>query len=399
MFSNKCYFYFLFFLVVYSFNVFADVVKLKGGGKFQGEVTYADDEKLEIKVKTGIVAIQINRVLSIESSELIEIENLLSDAQRETRPEEALEICRIANDKLQTFKKVYPLSTAGIVEDVEKLMIKGRSIIAQIKERIKSKNLVLYHGKYISGDLKDLIVNEEKERAEKKKRKTVAVKYFEEANRFAKQKKYEQAIEKFKKAVEEMPDVVGPHYNLANLYEIQQDYGNALEEYQKVVAMEPAALDAYVALGEIYRKMGKIEKGISILKRAVEIIPNNVEARYNLAMFYLNISDYNNAILQCIEIVALDPDYTPASILLGRIYFQQKAYDKAAEAYERVIDKNPDSEEVHHLLGTLYRAQEKYTKAIEEYKKALEINPANSDARNSIEDLKILEKITRITKD
>ena len=399
MFSKRCYFYFLFFLIVCSCNVFADVIKLKGGGKFHGEVIYADDEKLEMKVKTGIVAIQINRVLSIESSELIEIENLLSEAQRETRPEEALEICRIASNRLETFKKVYPVSTAAITKDIERLMVKGRSIIAQIKERIKSKNLVLHDGKYISGDLRNLIVSEEKDRAEKEKRKTLAVKYFEEANRFAKQKKYKQAIEKFKKAIEEMPDVVGPHYNLANLYEIQQDYGNALEEYQKVVTIEPTALDAYVSLGEIYRKMSKKEKGISILKQAIEINPNSIEARYNLAMFYLNIGDYSNAVLQCCEIVDLDPDYTPASILLGRIYFQQKAYDKAAEAYERVIEKNPDSEEIHHLLGTLYRAQKKYTEAIKEYKKALEINPANSDARNSISELKVLEKITRITKD
>ena len=103
MFNKRCCFYFLFFLVVCSFNVFADVVKLKGGGKFQGEVMYADDEKLEMKVKTGVVAIQINKVLAIEPSELIEIENLLSDAQRETRPEEALEICGIASDRLETF--------------------------------------------------------------------------------------------------------------------------------------------------------------------------------------------------------------------------------------------------------------------------------------------------------
>ncbi|MBN2190636.1 MAG: tetratricopeptide repeat protein [Candidatus Aureabacteria bacterium] len=396
------HFIFIFFpLMIFTicFAASADVIRVEGGAVLKGDISYADNEMIEIKMPSGVVAIKKDKIISIKPAALEDIESLLTDAEVETRPEVALEMCGEASKKLDDFKRTYPVYTSDITKWVEKLNLKGRSIIAQIKERVKSENLVLYEGKYVSKDLRDLIVGEEQEREQKKERRQSAIGYFDEANTLVSQKKYDQAIEKYRKAVEEMPDAIGPHYNLAKIYDVKQDYRNAIKEYEKVVEIEPSILDAYVAMGEIYRKMNYVGQGIEVLKKAIEINPNLIESRYNLAMFYFNIKDYNNAILQCHEIVEQDPGFTPASILLGTIYFNKKAYDKAAEAYEMVLQKDPDSEEVHHLLGTLYRAQKKYSAAIKEYKKVLDINPNNKEAKESIEEIKVLEKITNIAED
>jgi RND family efflux transporter MFP subunit len=88
---------------------------------------------------------------------------------------------------------------------------------------------------------------------------------------YVREKRYGEAIESYKMAIDIDPDFAEAYYNLGSVYEKQKDYDTALEYYKKALSRRKDFREAQHKLTEIYSKQGKYEEAVKTYK---EILPS-----------------------------------------------------------------------------------------------------------------------------
>jgi tetratricopeptide (TPR) repeat protein len=107
---------------------------------------------------------------------------------------------------------------------------------------------------------------------------------------------YKQAIELYKKVVEESPSVISAYMRLAELHRMRGDYASAVKILEKLKYVRPDIERVYVLLGNIYfnrripgRRDFHIRQAIKNFKKALEINPDNPETYYALSGIYSSL--------------------------------------------------------------------------------------------------------------
>jgi Tetratricopeptide repeat/TPR repeat len=88
----------------------------------------------------------------------------------------------------------------------------------------------------------------------------------------------EQAIERYKAALELDPKYPIAHMNWANALRRQHKYAEAVEEYKKAIELDPKFASVYGQWGILLAGQEKYDEAIGKYKKAIEIDPMNVGA-------------------------------------------------------------------------------------------------------------------------
>ena len=107
----------------------------------------------------------------------------------------------------------------------------------------------------------------------------------EKGNALFQEKKYESALEQYRKAQVKEPDDPAVLYNLASaLYQVQdyQEAKNTLEKAVKHIEDKQLKQKALYNYGNTLYRLGDFEKSIEAYKGALELNPEDEDAKYNL---------------------------------------------------------------------------------------------------------------------
>ena len=102
---------------------------------------------------------------------------------------------------------------------------------------------------------------------------------------YARNKEYPKAVDLFRKAIAESPDLAEAHFNLAELLFQNKDYTNAISEYKKVVKIKPQDIESLYKLGLAYMNNADQAKAIEQFEKALAI--NSEYAGVKIALEYL----------------------------------------------------------------------------------------------------------------
>ncbi|MCU1289661.1 MAG: Serine/threonine protein kinase [Acidobacteria bacterium] len=106
--------------------------------------------------------------------------------------------------------------------------------------------------------------------------------FFRQGNKFYGQKKYEQAIEAYTKAIENNPNDYGIYNNRGIAYHATEQFEKAITDYNKAAELNPYDFSAYNNRGAAYEDIGNIEQAVADYKKALELDPDNKTAKNNL---------------------------------------------------------------------------------------------------------------------
>ena len=177
------------------------------------------------------------------------------------------------------------------------------------------------------------------------------------------EKKWEEAIEKYKTAVKIDPEFALAYNNWGNALQNQGKYRKAIEKYRKAVKIDPEFALAYNNWGNALEKEGQYAEAIAKYEKAITIDSDFTDANDNWGIALSN---------------------------WGVAYMRRDNYDKAIEKFERAVKKNPKHANAYTHLGRAYSRKKNCEAAIENYGKALEIKPENTRIRKLLK--KELEK-------
>lgn len=166
----------------------------------------------------------------------------------------------------------------------------------------------------------------------------------------AKEGRLDEAIERYRNALETSPNYLLARQDLALALTSQRKFDAAIEEYRSALRVQPA------------NPMLHADLGLTL-----------ADARRD-----------SEAIAEYREALRLQPNLGLAHVRLGNAMVRQGSIDAAVGEFEDAIRLEPSSAEAHNNLGVALASRGQVDAAIREFDEALRLNPAYVDARNNL---------------
>lgn len=167
--------------------------------------------------------------------------------------------------KKEEMEKVIQDSTSKIIINESKMNEMDKFII---DSKITIDENVFKMREYL--DQVDKFAQEAKE----SERMSEAYSWFNKGNKAYNDKKYEEAIEDYSKAIEINENFTEAYFSKCAAYINLQKFYNAIEDYKKILELNPNYTDAYYSLIQAYIQVGELDKAWETLNAFVKKEPN-----------------------------------------------------------------------------------------------------------------------------
>ncbi|MGD2185968.1 MAG: tetratricopeptide repeat protein, partial [Desulfobacterales bacterium] len=175
--------------------------------------------------------------------------------------------------------------------------------------------------------------------------------------------------------VKKSPQKARPYNNLGVALTDQGYYDEAIEKYQKALQIKPDYANALANLGLTLAKQGKVEQGIVHFMKALELDPKDYKTLNNLGVAFVTQNRNAEAIRYLSEALEISPYYAEAHNNLGVALKRQGRVQDAVDHFLFALKLDPEYAEARNNLGVALSEQGQYQEAIEHFSAALEISP------------------------
>lgn len=158
----------------------------------------------------------------------------------------------------------------------------------------------------------------------------------------------------------------------------EKKFEESIELYKKAIELDPKYVDAYDGWAYSLYEMKKYDEAAEIYKKALSLEPNNTFTNHYIGMNLEAQGMHDSAIMYYERSIQLDPAYDEVYVSYGDLLFEQKKYDQAAEMYNKAIDLERREFDAYTGLGKVYTEQNKLDEALSVLKKSIELNPENA---------------------
>ncbi len=169
--------------------------------------------------------------------------------------------------------------------------------------------------------------------------------WYEKGNKLARQKKDEEAIAAYDKAISIKPDYADAWLRKADSYFRLKSYDRAIEAYQRTIELNPQEYDAWLFLGHTYFGLEKYHQAIEAYQRTVELNPQEYDAWKFLAHASSSIGNYQQAVEAYQQAIELDSAENKAQIYLYLAYSLSdlNRLEEAIATIDKAIEIEPQN--------------------------------------------------------
>lgn len=200
----------------------------------------------------------------------------------------------------------------------------------------------------------------------------------------AKQRRFEEAAEKFRAAIELDPKPADFWRNLARAYLDLGRHADAEPCFQKVIDLEPELPANRRALAEFYRRRGKYDAAIALLERAMELDPSCAAFPHEKGRVLAEMKRYGEAKASYLLALEKDPDSSECLNDLGVACQELGEHDEAIRYLREAIRLRPGVVGVYNNLGVALNEQRRFEEAIECFNRGLAVGPDYALAWNNL---------------
>jgi protein O-mannosyl-transferase len=228
-------------------------------------------------------------------------------------------------------------------------------------------------------------------------------------------KRYERAIEQFKKAAEIAPTWSQPYDGLGSAYRELERYAEARDMYAKALEHSPEELLGpahrnlgymlyltndfdqaehhlleakkhrpkdpflYYYLGSLYRDMKRFEDAEAAFLKTIQLDRNFAAAFYYLGLVYQDEERYIDAEQVLLTAIREDPKNASFQYHLAVNHYYQEEFEECAVILEEVLRLDPDLKEAYYYLGNSLSKLGREEEAKEVFRKSAEKAPADAE--------------------
>jgi len=209
-------------------------------------------------------------------------------------------------------------------------------------------------------------------------------------------KKYENAIENFKKSVQLSRDCAHVVKDLVDCHYALKDLDGAVTYLNDILGLDAQNAAAHYGLGRAFELQSKWDKALTSINNALQLKPDFLPALFSKANIHEDIGALQECLLTSEKGLSLaekegNKEYQTLFLNLMGIAQRKTGHPhKALDHYQRAlkIDKEIGYKRGERIrtanIGNVYYSLSEYTKALEYYKSALQSAGALEDKRNQI---------------
>jgi tetratricopeptide (TPR) repeat protein len=192
------------------------------------------------------------------------------------------------------------------------------------------------------------------------------------------------AAEEFKTVLRTEPDHVGALRNMARLLDGQKKVDEAIAYYQKALAAAADAPAVHVDLGELLAAHGKADEAIKHYRQAIALAPQDGRARMLLGASLLAKGDNGAAAEELTRAVQLDEHLADAYRDLGVALQRTSRPDAAIAAYSRAVKLRPQDSATRERLAYALLVERHLPESVAQYKQVVAEQPNRPEAHNNL---------------
>ena len=192
--------------------------------------------------------------------------------------------------------------------------------------------------------------------------------YYDQGEALYKQKKYEEALDLYLKAVQVDPSMADAFYRIGWIYNDRGDYNSALDPLKKAAALQPNDSASYSELGYAYKNLSNLDEALKAFRQAVRLKPDKPGVHYEMGWIYNDQSRYSEAVNSLKLAISYRADYAEAHNELGYALHQLGRYSEAVQEYQTAIAQRKDYASAVYNLGMSYLALNNRNGALEQYR-------------------------------
>jgi tetratricopeptide (TPR) repeat protein len=219
------------------------------------------------------------------------------------------------------------------------------------------------------------------------------------AEGYSKQRKSDEAIAAYQRAVAALPNDYAAYRNLAELLRNENRHTEAIDTLRRALRVFPNDGRIYTSLGSLYSLADRHEEAVQAAQAGIRYLPTEYLAYTNLCRAYNDVNKPEMAIRECNNALKLNPDDGETYFYLARAYDLASKPNDATQYYKRAVtglleftSKHPESAYGYYLLGNAYFADNQRDKAIEAYAKCLDLSPRFVRARYNVAIIQLRQK-------
>ncbi len=169
-------------------------------------------------------------------------------------------------------------------------------------------------------------------------------------NALAQSRRWPEAIDRYREALELNPGYEKIHYNLALALAHQGKEAEARQLLETAIRLKPDFAEAYRQLAGLLIRQKRNSDAMDVSRRALAINPNGAGNRYHFAMTLAELGQLDDAIGEFQAVIRQDPRHVTANFNLGNMYAQKGDFRKAIFYYTETVRLKPDFSEAQARL-------------------------------------------------
>ena len=189
----------------------------------------------------------------------------------------------------------------------------------------------------------------------------------------------EQAISK---AMQLDPGSVRARMILGESFRIAERYDLAIQEYKAATEQQPNLAPGWAGLAAAYSAAGDDRNALQAASRALELEPKDAATNTLIAGTYLRLSEYAEAEPYARRALYLQPDFSSAKVILAKIYLAQQRPREALPELKSAAKDDTDGA-TYYLLATTLRQLGETADAAAAMRKYKELHTAHLAATSA----------------
>lgn len=168
----------------------------------------------------------------------------------------------------------------------------------------------------------------------------------------------------------------GAIVNGTKLYS-DKKYDEAIKEFKRAVSLAPYSantVDAYNFMAVTYLKLNKPEDAIKAYKSAINLDPYRDDTRMKLGNVYMAEERYAEAESEFKSAIKLNPSSTGNIYTLGQLYIEDGRYSEAENQFNKFINLAPRKADGYYGLGLAFSKNGRYEDAIKQFKESINMD-------------------------
>lgn len=182
------------------------------------------------------------------------------------------------------------------------------------------------------------------------------------------------------------------HNELAKVYQKQQKFEQAIIRYKLALEINPDLAESWINLASLYNQTGQVLKAQQALNRAMANNPQSPQVHMNLGISYLKEKNYRLALKEFDLVIQHMPTNEMAYFNAGFTHYNlgveaknkgmmseaSKEFDQAINAYESALRLKPNFADAAYNAAFTYQMGNDIPNAIRYYQKTLRIDPGHA---------------------